>query len=81
MALEFIELSLGSHTIVHGFDETNKEITETVSTARFSKKMVALSRIKSVSEKYILTDYTNGRWIYWEYEGGFENIKKQLSNK
>ncbi|WP_335964606.1 hypothetical protein [Galbibacter sp. PAP.153] len=78
MKTEFIELSLGSHVISHGFDALNKEITEEVNVEGFSKKVVAISRIKSLSEKYILTDYLDGRWIYWEYESDFEELKKQL---
>ena len=74
----FIELKLGSHTIVHGFDETNKEIMEEVKVNGFSKKIVAISRIKSISESFILTDYAEGRWIYWEYEGDYEQLKKVL---
>ncbi|MDG3581002.1 hypothetical protein [Galbibacter pacificus] len=78
MKTEFIELSLGSHVISHGFDALNKEITEEVNVKGFSIKVVAISRIKSLSEKYILTDYLDGRWIYWEYESDFEELKKQL---
>ncbi|ETN95028.1 hypothetical protein [Zhouia amylolytica] len=81
MESRFIELSLGSHIIVHGYDQLNKEITENVETEVFSKKLVAISRIKSVSEKYILTDYLGGRWIYWEYEEDFEEVKKLLLQK
>ena len=55
MAQKFIELTLGSHMISHGYDDKNKEITEEFEIP-FSKKLVALSRIKSVSEKYILID-------------------------
>ncbi len=44
----------------------------------FLKKIVAVSRIKSISEKYILTDYLQGRWIYWEYRENYEDIKHQL---
>ena len=78
MKNEFIELSLGSHIVVHGFDENNKEINEEVVVEGFSKKIVAVSRIKSVSEKFILIDYLEGRWVYWEYEGNFDDIKKVL---
>ncbi|WP_034043213.1 hypothetical protein [Wocania ichthyoenteri] len=76
--MKFIELTLGNHIIVHGYDNDNKEITEEVSVDNFSKKIVAVSRIKSVSEKYVLTDYIDGRWIYWEYEEAFEDVKKTL---
>ncbi len=78
MNSEFIELTLGSHIISHGYDDDNKEITEAVKVEGFSKKIVAVSRIKSISEKYILTDYVDGRWIYWEYEEDFEYMKKLL---
>ena len=79
MKYTFIELNLGSYIIVHGYDNTQKEITEEVMVDKFTPKLVALSRIKSISEKYILTDYAHGRWIYWEYEGSYENLKNQLS--
>ena len=37
-----------------------------------------LKEIKSLSEKYILTDYVDGRWIYWEYKEPYELVKKIL---
>lgn len=75
---KFIELKLGNHLVVHGFDAENKEVVEEVNVEGFSRKLVAVSRVKSVSEKYILIDYLMGRWVYWEYEGDFESIKKML---
>ncbi|WP_240964300.1 hypothetical protein [Flavivirga algicola] len=78
MNLKFIELTLGSHMISHGYDADNKEVLENVTVDGFSKKIVAVSRIKSVSETYILTDYLDGRWIYWEYQESFEDLKKIL---
>lgn len=78
MTEKFIELHLGSHVIVHGFDAQNKEISERVETEVFSTKIVAISRIKSVSEKFILTDYVDGRLIYWEYKDDYKMIKKVL---
>jgi len=74
----FIEISLGSHMISHGYNHENEEVLETVEIEGFSKKVVPLNRIKSLSEKYILTDYLNGRWIYWEYEERYEEVKKML---
>lgn len=76
--MKFIELTLGSHMISHGYDANNKEILEHVNVEGFSKKVVSISRIKSLSEKYILTDYLDGRWIYWEYAEDFETLKKTL---
>lgn len=75
---KYIEISLGTYVISHGYDENNKEIEEEIKVNGFSKKMVATDRIKSPSEKYILTDYLDGRWIYWEYKEEYETIKKKL---
>lgn len=77
--MKFIELTLGSYIISHGYDNKNKEVLQHVNSDTFSKKLVAISRIKSVSDKYILTDYVDGRWIYWEYQERFEDVKKLLS--
>ena len=81
MIQQFIELELGSYTIVHGFDDQQQEIKEEIKVPNHTKKIVAISRIKSISEKYILTDYLCGRWIYWEYKGDFKEIKKVLLNE
>ncbi|MEP1490285.1 MAG: hypothetical protein ABJK28_17835 [Algibacter sp.] len=78
--MKFIELSLGSYMISHGYDAENKEVLEYVTVEGFSKKLVPVSRIKSLSEKYILTDYLDGRWIYWEYTGTFDEVKNKLVN-
>lgn len=76
--MNFIELHLGSYMISHGYDKNNNEILANIPSDTFSKKLVAVSRIKSLSEKYILTDYADGRWIYWEYKEDFEDVKKLL---
>ena len=62
MREKFITLRLGSHMISHGYDSKNKEILEEV-TVPFSSKLLVVSRTKSGSEKYVLTDYLDGRWI------------------
>lgn len=77
--MDFIELHLGSYIVSHGYDKNNKEIIVHIPADKFAKKIIAVSRIKSLSEKYILTDYVDGRWIYWEYQESFEDVKKQLN--
>lgn len=76
--MKFIELHLKNYIISHGYDENNQEITEEITVADFSPKTIAVERIKSLSEHYILTDYTGGRWIYWEYKEDYASVKKQL---
>jgi hypothetical protein len=78
MKPEFIELTLGSYIISHGYNAKNKEIMEQILSDNFSKKIIPVSRIKSISEKYILTDYVDGRWIYWEYEEDYNEVKRLL---
>ena len=76
--VKFVRLKLGSHKVVHGYDAQNREITEDVPAERFSDKVVALNRIQSIGEKYVLMKYADGRWIYWEYEGGLEHLMLKL---
>ena len=78
--MKFIELHLGSYIISHGYDDFNKELTEEVAVEGFTPKTIAVNRIKSLSESYILTDYLDGRWIYWEYKEDYSQVKEQLTN-
>ncbi|SNZ00882.1 hypothetical protein [Flagellimonas pacifica] len=80
MNLRFIELTLGNYTVSHGY-ENNKEILEDFKSNEPSKKLVAIDRIKSLSEKYILIDYLDGRWVYWEYEESYQYVKNLLTAK
>ena len=78
MSSKFIEVNLRNHIVSHGYDENNNEITVKVIADNFTPKTIAVNRIKSLSETYILTDYSDGRWIYWEYKESYESIKNQL---
>ena len=75
----FIKITTGNYLIVHGFDDNNKEITEEVKVEKPMTKIVAVSRIQSVSEKYLLVTGSHGRMMYWEYEESFEDIQKILT--
>ena len=66
MMERFTALRLGNNMICHGYDTRNKEIVEEI-VSPFSNKVVTASRIKSVSEKYVLTNYLDGRWILGIY--------------
>lgn len=75
----YIEIVVGHHQILHGFDVHNKEIIEEVIVEKAAKKLVAIERIQSVSEIFILTTYAFGRMVYWEYEGSYEKLKEKLA--
>jgi hypothetical protein len=74
----FIEVTVSNYIILHGFDASNKEIEEYVKDQAPKKKMISVDRIQSISEKYICTTYANNRLIFWEYNDGYENLKKKL---
>ncbi len=75
---KFLEIKVKNHVILHGFEENNKEILEEVEADSFVTKLVAIDRIQSISEQYILTSYAFGRLIYWEYEGTLDELKSAL---
>jgi len=77
--MKFIELTLKNHTILHGFDARNQEIVEEVTVELASKKLVAVDRILSVSERFILIKYAYDRIIYWEYLDGYEKVQQLLA--
>ena len=70
----FVKVEVRNYTVMHGYDAKNKEIEETVTQDVFVEKIVAIDRIQSITEKYILTTYAAGRLVYWEYKGGLKKI-------
>ncbi|WP_103070637.1 hypothetical protein [Aquimarina sediminis] len=78
--MKFIELTLKNHIILHGFDARDKEITEEVEVEKASKKLIAVDRILSISEKFILIKYAYNRIIYWEYIEDYDRVKTMLES-
>ncbi len=78
MSNQYVEITVQNHIILHGFDDNNKEIIEEVKLDQPMTKLIGIDRIKSVSEKYILTTYAQGRLVYWEYLGTYTDMKKLL---
>lgn len=74
----FIELDVKTAFIIHGYDSENKEIQEIVNEANFVKKIIAIERIKSISENYLLVTSSHGRIMYWEYNGTMHMVKQKL---
>ncbi len=76
----FIKITTSNYLIVHGFDRNNKEIIETVMVEKPVVKIVAVSRIQSLTEKYILVTGSHGRMMYWEYTESMADIEEQLAH-
>ncbi|MBV1777067.1 hypothetical protein KSF73_15210 [Burkholderiaceae bacterium DAT-1] len=77
--MRFISLTVGNFLIFHGYDENNAEIIEEVKVEQPAEKVVALDRILSATEKYVLVTGPAGRQMYWEYEGGLASLKQKLA--
>ena len=76
--MNFIKIHTKNYIVVHGYDEHNKEIEETIEVNEPTEKLIAVNRILSISEKYILTSYAHNRIIYCQYEEDFKQIQAQL---
>ena len=76
--MQFIKITTGNYLIHHGYDANNKEIIEKIVVDKPMLKLVAVNRIRSVSEKYILVTGAFGKELYWEYAEGFEAVTKML---
>jgi len=75
----FLELEVRSALIVHGFDNDNREIIEEVREPNYTKKLIAVERVQSLSEQYILVTGSHGRLMYWEYRETFASVRQQLA--
>ncbi|UYG09174.1 hypothetical protein [Halomonas sp. M4R1S46] len=76
--MQYIDLEVRTAVIVHGFDDQNREITEQVDAPDFMRKLVAIDRILSISERYLLVSSSHDRVMYWEYKGSLDDILQRL---
>lgn len=77
--MAFVEVSVRTAMVVHGYDENNLAIVERVDEPEFMRKLVAVERIQSMSDDYLLVTASHGRVMYWEYQGEFGDIKSALA--
>jgi len=76
--MKYLEMHVRTATIVHGYNDDNWEITEDLKEEVFVKKMVAIDRIQSISEQYILVSSSHGRVMYWEYQEDYDELRARL---
>ncbi|GAB2528072.1 hypothetical protein [Microbulbifer agarilyticus] len=77
--MKFLELDVRTALVVHGYDENNQEVVEQVNEPSFMTKLIAIERIQSVSEQYILVTGSHGRIMYWEYRDTMEQLRGRLA--
>ncbi|MCG9794151.1 hypothetical protein [Flavobacterium algicola] len=76
----FIEIEVRTALIVHGYDVNDVAIEEKVNDINYIKKLVAIERIQSISEQYILVTSSHNRIMYWEYKETMQEIKQRLQS-
>jgi hypothetical protein len=76
--MRFILVRVRNALVMHGYNTDNEEVVEQVEDEEFAEKLIAIDRIQSVSEKYLLVTSSHGRVLYWEYEGGFAPLVERL---
>jgi hypothetical protein len=77
--MAYLEVSVRTAMVVHGYDEDNRAIIERVDEPEFMRKLVAIERIQSLSDDYLLVNASHGRVMYWEYHGEYADIKGSLA--
>jgi len=77
--MKFIELEVKTGFIVHGFDANNQEIIEQGTDEPFVKKLIAIQRIQSISEEYILVSSSHSSVMYWQYNCSMQQLKDRLA--
>ncbi|WP_395373999.1 hypothetical protein [Marinicella sp. W31] len=76
--MKYIELSVRTAMIVHGFNDDNWEVTEKVQEETYVKKMIAVDRIQSVSAEFLLVSGSHDRMMYWEYQEDYDEVRTRL---
>lgn len=77
--MKFISLRVRNAILMHGYTADNVEIVEEFKDEAFVEKLIAVDRIQSVTEKYLLVTSSHGRVMYWEYEGSLASVKDGLA--
>ncbi|MEZ4703464.1 MAG: hypothetical protein R2834_24250 [Rhodothermales bacterium] len=78
--MKFISLRVRNAITLHGYTEDHQEIVEETHDDAFMDKLIAVDRIQSISEKYLLVTSSHGRVMYWEYEGTLQSVTDRLAN-
>ena len=77
--MKFIALRVRNALVMHGYTPDNQEIVEEFKDEAFVDKLIAVDRIQSLTEKYVLVTSSHGRVMYWEYEGSLASVRERLA--
>ena len=77
--MKFVSLRVRNAILMHGYTDDNREVVENFEGEAFVEKLIAVDRIQSATEKYLLVTSSHGRVMYWEYEGTLASVKERLA--
>ena len=77
--MKFIALRVRNALVMHGYTPDNQEIVEEIEGEAFVDKLIAVDRIQSLTEKYVLVTSSHGRVMYWEYEDSLTSVRERLA--
>lgn len=78
--MKFLDVEVRTASVFHAYDSNNQPVSETLSEDRFVRKLLAIDRIRSISDDYLLVNGADGREMYWEYKGSIDELKVKLQN-
>ncbi|MFT4178633.1 MAG: hypothetical protein QM612_04105 [Thermomonas sp.] len=78
--MKFISLRVRNAMTVHGYAADNAEIVEEHHEQAFMEKLIAIDRIQSATEKYLLVTSSHGRVMYWEYDMSLPQLTALLAS-
>ena len=77
--MKFISLRVRNAILMHGYAADNTQIVEEFKDEAFVEKLIAVDRIQSITEMYLLVTSSHGRVMYWEYEGSLASVRERLA--
>jgi hypothetical protein len=77
--MKYIAVRVRTALPMHGYTADNEEIVDEIAGERFVDKLLAVDRIQSATEKYLLVTSSHGRVMYWECEGGLAAFTQRLA--
>ena len=77
--MKFISLRVRNAILMHGYTSDNREIVEEFKDEAFIDKLIAVDRIQSLTEKYLLVTSSHGRVMYWEYDETLASVQARLA--
>ena len=64
---------------MRGYDDDNNAVVENHAEQEFTKKLISVERIQSITEEYILVTSYHDRDMYWEYDCTMQELAIRLS--